>query len=194
MCWTSDEGMGILWVCGGLSHPQEMPMNRFAQTLVSSFRSVAVLCAVVAMGALAGCGAAQKTDTADAKPCCGPGAGKAAAGEVTCPVSGKHFTPTADSPRATHEGKDYVFCCAGCASKFAAEPAKYAAAAAADAPCSGADCKDCAGKGCEAKDGKDCGTCCPKCKDGCKDCPKCKEAGCANCEDCKKGDCPGCGA
>jgi YHS domain-containing protein len=136
---------------------------------------------MVAMGALTGCGAAQKADSADAKPCCAPGAGKAAAGEVTCPVSGKNFTPTADSPRATHEGKEYVFCCGGCASKFAADPAKYAAAAGADAPCSGADSKDC-------------GSCCPKCKDGCKDCPKCKEAGCANCEDCKKGDCPGCGA
>lgn len=171
-------------------------MNRFAFSLVASFRSVAVLCSVVAMGALAGCGAAQKADTADAKPCCGPGTPhEVAGGEATCPVSGEKFVPTADSPRVTHEGKEYVLCCGGCVKKFNAEPAKYAAgAAASDAPCTGADCKDCAGKGCEGKGGKDCGTCCPKCKDGCKDCPKCKESGCANCEDCKKGSCAGCGA
>ncbi len=44
---------------------------------------------------------------------------------TTCPVSGKTFTVSADSPKAEHEGKTYFMCCGGCKNKFEADPAKY---------------------------------------------------------------------
>ena len=50
----------------------------------------------------------------------------ASATQVACPVSGKTFTLTAASPHASHNGKDYVFCCGGCAKKFAANPSNFA--------------------------------------------------------------------
>lgn len=136
--------------------------------------------ALAAVGSLSACGGAQVKSGDDA-PCCSGGKG-----EATCPVSGAKFTPTDATPKVEHEGKTYAFCCGGCAAKFKADPAKYAAAASA------ADAAPCHAE--EGKSDKDCGPCCPKCKEGCKDCPKCKEAGCANCEDCKKGSCAGCGA
>lgn len=46
--------------------------------------------------------------------------------KTTCPVSGKEFTPDANTLAAKHGGKTHYFCCGGCAGKFAKEPAKYA--------------------------------------------------------------------
>jgi YHS domain-containing protein len=42
-------------------------------------------------------------------------------------VSGEAFTVAADSERVVHEGRTYVFCCAGCKDEFLADPAKFAA-------------------------------------------------------------------
>ncbi len=47
--------------------------------------------------------------------------------KATCAVSGREFTPAGDTKVATYQGKTYFFCCPGCAAKFAADPAKYAA-------------------------------------------------------------------
>ncbi len=44
-----------------------------------------------------------------------------------CPVSGEVFTVTAETVKAEHQGKTFVFCCAGCKPQFEADPAKYAA-------------------------------------------------------------------
>ncbi len=46
---------------------------------------------------------------------------------ATCTVSGEAFTVAADSERVVHEGRTYVFCCAGCKDEFLADPAKFAA-------------------------------------------------------------------
>lgn len=54
--------------------------------------------------------------------------GDAKVGDTSmCLVSGETFVVAADSPKADYEGKTYYFCCPGCQSKFAAEPAKYLA-------------------------------------------------------------------
>lgn len=44
-----------------------------------------------------------------------------------CPVSGEVFTVSAETVKAEHQGKTYVFCCAGCKAPFEADPAKYTA-------------------------------------------------------------------
>ncbi len=44
-----------------------------------------------------------------------------------CPVSGEVFTVSAETVKAEHKGKTYVFCCAGCKPQFEAEPEKYTA-------------------------------------------------------------------
>lgn len=44
---------------------------------------------------------------------------------IKCPVSGEEFTVADNSPKVTHEGRDYYFCCASCAESFKADPKKY---------------------------------------------------------------------
>ena len=54
--------------------------------------------------------------------------GDAVVGDTTtCLASGETFVVTAESPKATHEGKTYYFCCPGCEKKFVADPAMYLA-------------------------------------------------------------------
>jgi len=48
--------------------------------------------------------------------------------QARCPVSGETFTVKEDTPRATHAGRHYVFCCAKCKTAFDADPAKFATA------------------------------------------------------------------
>ena len=62
----------------------------------------------------------------------------APAGAHKDPVCG--MSVSADSPhRATYRGRDYFFCCAGCRSKFEADPEKYLGGRPAAAPSSSAD-------------------------------------------------------
>ncbi len=69
--------------------------------------------------------AASSTSSSNAKA-----AGDAKVGDTAhCPVSGEEFVVTDASPHAEHNGKTYYFCCAGCAKKFSADPAKYTGAA-----------------------------------------------------------------
>jgi Cu+-exporting ATPase len=44
---------------------------------------------------------------------------------TTCPVSGEQFIVSATSPKAEIGGRTYYFCCADCAKRFQAEPAKF---------------------------------------------------------------------
>ena len=44
---------------------------------------------------------------------------------LTCPVTGKEFKKSDDSPSYTYEGKTYYFCCAECIEKFKENPEKY---------------------------------------------------------------------
>ena len=61
--------------------------------------------------------------------------GDAVVGDTTtCLASGETFVVTAESPKATHEGKTYYFCCPGCEKKFSADPATYLAKMPAPAP------------------------------------------------------------
>jgi YHS domain-containing protein len=46
--------------------------------------------------------------------------------KIKCPVSDEEFTVAENSPRVTHEGRDYYLCCASCAESFKADPTKYA--------------------------------------------------------------------
>ena len=98
--------------------------------------------AVAAPAAAKPCTDCEKKDGAAAKPCddCEKGTKGAAAAApaaattgaaalpatAVCPVSGKTFKPTAETAKATHNGKTYYLCCDGCVKKFAADPAKYA--------------------------------------------------------------------
>ena len=61
--------------------------------------------------------------------CCGPAAeGATVARTAIDPVCG--MTVKADSPHtALHAGQRYVFCCAGCKTRFEADPARYLRAA-----------------------------------------------------------------
>jgi len=53
-------------------------------------------------------------------------AAPAVGAKATCPVSGEVFTVEADTDRAEHDGKHYVFCCSNCVDKFKADPSKFA--------------------------------------------------------------------
>jgi len=53
-----------------------------------------------------------------------------ASGTVKDPVCGMNVNPARAAAKHEHEGKTYHFCCAGCASKFRANPAQYLAPAA----------------------------------------------------------------
>jgi P-type Cu+ transporter len=44
------------------------------------------------------------------------------------PVCGMNVNPDTSKAHAQHEGKDYYFCCGGCAQKFQKDPAKYLSA------------------------------------------------------------------
>src|SRR5215510_2200147 len=71
---------------------------------------------------------------AHAAPCCHNGA--AAAETVKDPVCGMNVDPHKTPHRHIHHGRPYYFCSAGCRNKFAADPEKYQASAAAPAPAS----------------------------------------------------------
>ncbi len=52
--------------------------------------------------------------------------GQATIGDTTtCPVSGETFVVTAESPHVEHDGLTYYFCCAGCDTRFQADPHQY---------------------------------------------------------------------
>jgi YHS domain-containing protein len=44
---------------------------------------------------------------------------------TTCPVSGEQFLVSATSAKAEYRGRTYYFCCADCAKRFEADPAKF---------------------------------------------------------------------
>ena len=71
---------------------------------------------------------------AHAAPCCHNGA--AAAETVKDPVCGMNVDSHKTPHRHIHHGRPYYFCSAGCRNKFAADPDKYLASAAAPAPAS----------------------------------------------------------
>jgi len=107
-------------------------------------RSKITILPVLSTLILAACGGAatpQPTDPAAAAAAPGAPAPAAAAGApagalkapgdaavgdtTTCPVSGEEFVVEASSPKIEFEGKTYYTCCAGCAKKVQADPAKY---------------------------------------------------------------------
>jgi Cu+-exporting ATPase len=61
--------------------------------------------------------------------CCG-GDASAGAAEVKDPVCGMRVDPAKTPHHAVHHGATYHFCCAGCRTKFLAEPTRYLAPAA----------------------------------------------------------------
>ena len=65
--------------------------------------------------------------------CCG-GSGKAAAAAVIDPVCGMTVDPATTPHKHDHAGSTYHFCSASCRGKFAADPGRYLAAAAIEAP------------------------------------------------------------
>ncbi|MEY3011323.1 MAG: hypothetical protein RIT45_58 [Pseudomonadota bacterium] len=87
-------------------------------------RSAALLLSLACFAPLVGCGAAHQhtAATATAAP-----AGDAAAlpESAVCPVMKHSFKPTAETRTAEYKGKTYYFCCPGCDTKFAEDPAKY---------------------------------------------------------------------
>ncbi len=44
---------------------------------------------------------------------------------ATDPVCGMKVDPAKSAHRHAHDGRDYVFCSAGCRGKFAADPERY---------------------------------------------------------------------
>ena len=48
-----------------------------------------------------------------------------ASGGAIDPVCGMTVDPHAGKPRADYQGHTYYFCCAGCRTKFVADPQKY---------------------------------------------------------------------
>jgi YHS domain-containing protein len=44
---------------------------------------------------------------------------------TTCPVSGEQFIVSATSAKTEYGGRTYYFCCADCAKRFEADPAKF---------------------------------------------------------------------
>jgi YHS domain-containing protein len=91
--------------------------------------TITALCLVV-LAASTACCAASRNAQAPA-PVAAAASSLRAPGEAqvgdrtTCPVSGEEFVVSATSPWVEHEGKMYYFCCADCAHRFQAEPAKY---------------------------------------------------------------------
>jgi YHS domain-containing protein len=58
--------------------------------------------------------------------CATLGAGSTAAPEyLNCPVSGGQMRVGPETPRSTHGGKTYYFCCAGCKEAFDKDPGHY---------------------------------------------------------------------
>jgi Cu+-exporting ATPase len=85
------------------------------------------------------------TSTAQKAGCCSPAASdsdaaKGSAGSITGaeahdPVCGMAVNPADAKYRAEHEGHAYYFCCAGCKTKFVADPTRYLKSADKGAPC-----------------------------------------------------------
>jgi Cu+-exporting ATPase len=88
-----------------------------------------------------GCGCSARAEPPAASPaasaCCG-GHGRHAEAEAGAkardPVCGMMVDPATSKHRLTHHGETFHFCCAGCRTKFAADPAKYLAADKAPEP------------------------------------------------------------
>jgi len=53
-----------------------------------------------------------------------------AGAKAICPACGEVVEVTADTPQSEHGGKHYAHCCAGCKTKFDADPASFVAPAA----------------------------------------------------------------
>lgn len=83
---------------------------------------------------------AEAVPAAAAGACCG-GHDHAASEPVKVkdPVCGMSVDPATSKHRFEHDGQTFHFCSAGCRTKFAADPAKYLAPAAADSCCGGHD-------------------------------------------------------
>uniref|UniRef100_UPI0002E1F037 heavy metal translocating P-type ATPase n=1 Tax=Bradyrhizobium sp. (strain ORS 278) TaxID=114615 RepID=UPI0002E1F037 len=64
---------------------------------------------------------------------CSGGHDHALTAKVKDPVCGMSVDPATSTHRFEHDGRTFHFCCAGCRTKFAADPAKYLAPAAASA-------------------------------------------------------------
>jgi Cu+-exporting ATPase len=73
--------------------------------------------------------------------CCGGGRHEPAT-KAKDPVCGMTVDPATAKHVFEHEGVDYYFCCNGCRTKFAADPAKYLAQRAVAAPASAAAATD----------------------------------------------------
>ena len=76
---------------------------------------------------------------ARAPGCCGCAGDSTSAAPATIsavkdPVCGMTVDPTTSKHRAEHGGTTYYFCCGGCRTKFAADPAKFLAPKVASAP------------------------------------------------------------
>jgi len=73
-------------------------------------------------GCQAACGTSEAFDEADivAQP------GAEVGDLVRCPVSGAVFRASEERPLVEHERRSYYVCCAGCAGRFAEEPARFA--------------------------------------------------------------------
>jgi Cu+-exporting ATPase len=65
---------------------------------------------------------------------CGSDTGTTAATPARDPVCGMTVDPATARHRAEHDGRTYVFCCAGCRDRFLAEPARFLAPATPAAP------------------------------------------------------------
>jgi Cu+-exporting ATPase len=80
----------------------------------------------VLTGLTAACAASpRQAATSQAESAARP-PGEARVGDrTTCPVSGEEFIVSATSPKTEIGGKTYYFCCADCAKRFEAEPAKF---------------------------------------------------------------------
>ncbi|WP_256460583.1 heavy metal translocating P-type ATPase [Bradyrhizobium ontarionense] len=80
---------------------------------------------------------ADSVPESDVGACCG-GHTAAAPAKVKDPVCGMSVDPATSKHRFEHQGQTFHFCSAGCRTKFAADPAKYLAPAAA--PAAAASC------------------------------------------------------
>ena len=93
------------------------------------------LAAVLTSLTLAACGGAPPAPAVPPTPGVAPEAasgkalvpaGEAKLGDRTkCPVSGKEFVVTADSPKVEYKGKTYYTCCGDCQQDFQKDPEKY---------------------------------------------------------------------
>ncbi len=106
---SSHDGRDFYFCCDGCKGMFEAEPARYAKTPAQAF-SLSPLTAAKAGG-----------------ECCGgkPASEGAADMMATDPVCGMGVDIHAAKHRASHNGRPYYFCCAGCKTKFEAEPARY---------------------------------------------------------------------